>query len=609
MTRKNYEIARELHLEGRNFQQIAEALDVPESTVRGWKSRHGWDTAGNVNGILQTLERRIDELSRADPTPDNLRAMRSYGIEYRQYMLMHAKLRAYEPGSGKRTSDKDFNSKLQNRGRKTNADKNYLDQEAVEKLLAAHRDRLYTHQQTWEKAADGELGINPFTGKVSRIVNLNKSRQIGATDWKSHHSLTKRGLRHGINQNFLSASRSQALLFRGYIQKFVYEHTGVDLKGGGDASPMVIRTDDHPLIEFRFLSASSNSAQGPHGDTINDEYFWQRDFERLKRVSSAMATQKFYTQTYISTPSTINHPAYPFWTGEYRNKGKAAAQQHIIDITHGALKHGRHCEDGQWRQIVTLPDAIDLGFDRVDEDLLRLEYSDEEFRNLFLCNFIDDSASVFTLEMVQKCMVDTLEIDDSGRRLRWHDFDPDLRQPSGRKPVWVGFDPSRTRDNSAVVVVAPPDDDYPRFRVLETLQFHNLTFEYQALRIKELTERYNVKRVAIDTTGMGQGVYEKTKELVSGVKIVSIHYSAESKAELVTRGIDIFHNRRIELDAGRTDLAKALMTIYQTSADGGTITYKARRTNTTGHADLAFALLHALSFEPLTGRRKKGRLA
>ena len=368
MTRKNYEIARELHLEGRNFQQIAEALDVPESTVRGWKSRHGWDTASNVNGILQTLERRIDELSRADPTPDNLRAMRSYGIEYRQYMLMHAKLRAYEPGSGKRTSDKDFNSKLGNRGRKTNADKNYLDQEAVEKLLAAHRDRLYTHQQTWEKAADGELGINPFTGKPSRIVNLSKSRQIGATDWKSHHSLVKRALLKGINQNFLSASRAQALLFRGYIQKFVYEHTGVDLKGGGDASPMTIRTDDYPLIDCRFLSASSNSAQGPHGDTINDEYFWQRDFERLKRVSSAMATQKFYTQTYISTPSTINHPAYPFWTGEYRNKGKAAAQQHIIDITHGALKHGRHCEDGQWRQIVTLPDAIDLGFDRVDED-------------------------------------------------------------------------------------------------------------------------------------------------------------------------------------------------------------------------------------------------
>jgi hypothetical protein len=280
-----------------------------------------------------------------------------------------------------------------------------------------------------------------------------------------------------------------------------------------------------------------------------------------------------------------------------------------LDISHTALKSGRHCEDGQWRQIVTLQDAIDLGFDRVDLDLKRIEYSPDEFRNLFECGFIDDSASVFSLEMIQKCMVDTLELDKQNHRVRWLDFDPDARRPLGNKEVWLGFDPSRTRDNSAYVIVAPPDDQHPKFRVLEKGQWNNRTFEYQALRIKELIERYNVRRIAIDTTGMGQGVYEKTKELVSGAKIVPILYSAESKAELVTRGIDIFHNKRIELDSGWADLGKALMTIYRTSTDNGTLTFKARRTNTTGHADLAFALLHALSFEPLTGRRKRGRVA
>ncbi len=609
MSRKNYEIAREMHLDGRSAQQIAEALDVPESTVRGWKSRHGWDTAGNINGMLQTLERRIDELSRADPTSDNLRAMRAYGIEYRQYMLMHAKLRAYEPSAGgKRTSDKDFNPRLANRGRKSNADKNYLDAEAVAKLAAAHHARLYPHQRVWDDAINSKLGVNPFTGKPSGILNLNKSRQIGATDWKGHHSIVK-AVQQGINQNFLSASRSQALLFRGYIQKFVYEHTGVELKGGGDASPMTIRTDDHAAVDLRFLSASSNSAQGPHGDTISDEYLWQRDFDRLRRVSSAMATQIFYNQCYISTPSVINHPGYAWWSGEYGNKGKPVKDQLTLDISHANLMHGRHCEDGQWRQIVTLDDAVSLGFDRVDPDLLRIEYSPEEFRNLFMCEFIDDSASVFGFDMIQRCMVDTLEIDEHGHRVRWVDFDPELRQPFGRKEVWLGFDPSRTRDNSALVIVAPPDADYQKFRILEKATFHNLTFEYQALRIKDFTERYNVKRIAIDTTGMGQGVYEKTKELVSGSRIVAINYSSESKTELVTRGIDIFQNRRIELDSGWTDLGKALMTIYRTATDNGTLTFKARRTNTTGHADLAFALLHALSFEPLTGRRKRGRVA
>lgn len=607
MNRKNYDIAHDLHIDGRTFAEIAEALDVPESTVRGWSSRHGWKTATNNNNLLKTYEQRIIELSHQPPTAENLNAMRIYGMEYRRLMVIQAKTKVYAPG-GARTSDKDFNLKLSNRGRKSNADKNYLDADAVMKLRKAHLERMYSHQKTWDHAANGLLGNNPFTCKPSRIINLDKSRQIGATDWKSHHSVV-RGTNEGINQNFLSASRSQALLFRGYIQKFVYDVTGVELKGGGDSSPMTVRTDDYPLIDFRFLSASSNSAQGPHGDTINDEYFWQRDFERLRRVSSAMATQKFYTQCYISTPSTINHPAYPFWSGEYGNKGKVAKDQITLDISHAALKNGRHCEDGQWRQIVTLQDAIDLGFDRVDLDLLRIEYSPDEFRNLFECEFIDDSASVFTLEMIQRCMVDTLEIDKHSHRVRWLDFDPDARRPFGSKEVWLGFDPSRTRDNSAYVIVAPPDEQCPRFRVLEKGQWNNLTFEYQALRIKELTERYNVKRIAIDTTGMGQGVYEKTKELVSGAKIVPIQYSAESKAELVTRGIDIFHNKRIEMDSGWADLGKALMTIYRTSTDNGTLTFKARRTNTTGHADLAFALLHALSFEPLTGRRKRGRVA
>ena len=351
MKRKNYDVAHDLHIDGRTFAEIAEALDVPESTVRGWSSRHGWKTATNNNNLLKTYEQKIIELSHLAPTPENLNAMRVYGIEYRRLLVIQAKTKVYAPG-GARTSDKDFNPKLSNRGRKSNADKNYLDTEAVAKLRKAHQERMYPHQLVWDKAANGLLGNNPFTLKPSRILNLDKSRQIGATDWKSHHSIV-RGSGEGINQNFLSSSRSQALLFRGYIQSFVYEVTGVELKGGGDASPMTIRTDDYPLIDFRFLSASSNSAQGPHGDTINDEYFWQRDFERLRRVSSAMATQKFYMQCYISTPSTINHPAYPFWSGEYGNKGKAVKDQITLDISHAGLKNGRHCEDGQWRQIVT----------------------------------------------------------------------------------------------------------------------------------------------------------------------------------------------------------------------------------------------------------------
>jgi Lon protease-like protein len=71
------------------------------------------------------------------------------------------------------------------------------------------------------------------------------------------------------------------------------------------------------------------------------------------------------------------------------------------------------------------------------------------------------------------------------------------------------------------------------------------------------------------------------------------------------KGLDIVEAKRLEMDTSAVDMVKALMSIYRTTTDNGTVTYKARRTDTTGHADEAFALLHALSFEPLTGEKRK----
>jgi len=81
--------------------------------------------------------------------------------------------------------------------------------------------------------------------------------------------------------------------------------------------------------------------------------------------------------------------AYAFWSGELFNKGRAAADKVTVDITHAALKDGRLCEDGQWRQIVTVMDAIAGGCDLFDINQLRLDYSPEEFANLLMCAFID----------------------------------------------------------------------------------------------------------------------------------------------------------------------------------------------------------------------------
>lgn len=75
------------------------------------------------------------------------------------------------------------------------------------------------------------------------------------------------------------------------------------------------------------------------------------------------------------------------------------------------------------------------------------------------------------------------------------------------------------------------------------------------------------------------------------------------KTRLVLKAYDVIHKGRLEFDAGWTDMAQSLMAIRKTITAGGRqFTYTAGRNDNTGHADLAWALFHALQNEPLEGQ-------
>jgi len=97
---------------------------------------------------------------------------------------------------------------------------------------------------------------------------------------------------------------------------------------------------------------------------------------------------------------------------------------------------------------VTVEDAVAGGCNLFDLDELRLEYSPEEYLNLLMCHFIDDTASIFPLADLQRCMVDSWEL--------WEDFKPLAPRPFAYRPVWVGYDPALSGDSAGLVVVAPP---------------------------------------------------------------------------------------------------------------------------------------------------------
>lgn len=564
--------ARSLYWQGWRICRISEEIGVNASTVHSWKLRDGWDEADPVTRVSETLEARIIQLiNKADKEGKDFKEIDLLGRQ----MERLARVGKYNQ-TGK---EADLNPTINNRNAapKRKPRRNVFEPEQVVKLRESFFDQLFDYQHVWYKAA-----------LENRIRDILKSRQIGATWYFAREALLD-AAENGNNQIFLSASKAQAHVFKQYIIQFAQE---ADVELNGD--PMVLDNG----AQLHFLGTNSRTAQSYHGNLYFDEYFWVYKFQELRKVASGMAMHKKWRQTYISTPSSITHDAYPFWTGALYNKGRPKDQRVEIDTTHAALASGLRCADGQWRQIVTVEDAVAGGCDLFDLDQLRLEYSAEEYSNLLMCEFIDDTLSIFSLAEMQRCMVDSWEV--------WEDYKPFAMRPFGYKTVWIGYDPALSGDSAGLVVIAPPAVPGGKFRGLEKHRFKGMDFAAQADFIKKLTERYAVSYIGVDATGVGHGVYQLVKEFFPAVR--KFVYSPEVKSALVLKAKDVITHGRLEFDASWTDLAQSFMAIRKTiTASGRQVTYDAGRSDEIGHADLAWATMHALAHEPLAGATETNR--
>ncbi|HFR4115527.1 TPA: terminase ATPase subunit family protein [Yersinia enterocolitica] len=556
-----------LYWQGFSSRQIAETLNLKRPTVDSWKRRDKWDAIHPISRVEASIEARLIQL---------ISKAKKEGGDYKEIDLLGrqierlARVNRYSQTGNE--ADLNPNVRNRNKGERKAAKKNTFSEAAMAELKAIFCQQSFTYQKHWY-----QMGLQ------HRIRDILKSRQIGATFFFSREALLK-ALESGCNQIFLSASKTQAYVFREYIINFARE-VGVELSG----DPIVLGNNGAKLI---FLGTNSNTAQSHNGDLYVDEYFWIPNFQKLRKVASGMASQKHLRTTYFSTPSSLAHGAYPFWSGELFNKGRQDKSECIeLDVSHRALAGGTVCGDGQWRQIVTIEDALVGGCDRFDIDQLRRENSAADFRNLFLCEFVDDKASVFPFEELQACMVDSL--------VEWEDFAPFAERPFNYRPVWIGYDPSHTGDSAGCVVMAPPWVPGGKFRILERHQWKGMDFADQAESIKKLTEKYNVEYIGIDATGIGQGVYQLVRNFFPAAR--EIRYSAEVKTNMVLKAKDLITTGRLEYDISYTDITLSFMAIRKTmTASGRSATYEASRSEEVSHADLAWAAMHAMINEPLT---------
>lgn len=550
-----------LYWQRQSLAQISEEIGVSLNTLYSWRRRDQWEAKTPIQRIELTLEDQVMQLAaKKSKSNTDLR-----DIDF--FMRQIERAARINPGASSSHGGIIVGPDDQPK-RKRGMD--------IEKIAAACKgaflDSIFQYQKVWYDA-----------GLVHRIRNILKSRQIGATWFFAREALVD-ALETGRNQIFLSASRAQAHVFRQYIVAFYKEVTGKQLKG----DPIILPNG----ATLYFLGTSSKTAQSYHGNLYFDEYAWVSKFLELRKVASGMAIHKKWRQTFFTTPSTLAHDSYLFWSGKLFNRGRARANHVEIDLSHSSLAEGRACEDGQWRQIITVEDAIAGGCDLFDLDQLYNEYSAEEIANLLMCQFMDDATATFTFTMLLNCCCDSWG--------EWDDLRPFAERPLANSPVWIGYDCSLTGDNSALAVLSPPDGPGGAFRLIERLQFNDPNYQSQSDKIRAMTKRYNVQHIAIDVTGgYGEAVYQLVKDWYPLVK--PLRYTMNDKIRLVLKAQNVINKRRLLFDHGARDVISAFLNIKRTVTPSGQyVTFRAGRSEEASHSDIAWAIMNALENEALT---------
>lgn len=573
--------ARSLYLKSWTPKDIATELNLGnERIVYYWADKYGWRDMLREYTVEDAITHQILSLLEIEePTKsqlDKLDRLIAHDVKLKKMRIDNEKKQERQASgsqNNKSNNNKRVNDGTDNDGgtkssKKKGKGKNNIDHLTAESFHEFH-ESLFAYQHTMRD------------NKHQRIRNILKSRQIGATYYFAFEAFEDAVLT-GDNQIFLSASRAQAEVFRSYITNIAKEWLDLDLTG----NPIILSNG----AELRFLSTNSKTAQSYHGHVYVDEYFWIPKFDELNKLASAMATHKKWRKTYFSTPSAKTHQAYPFWTGDQWRLGRESRAKVEFPTMEEYRDGGRLCPDKQWRYVVTIEDAAAGGCELFDIDELRDEYSKDDFDNLFMCVFVDGSLSVFKFSHLERAMCDSSH---------WTDFDIKAGRPFDSREVWLGYDPSRTRDNACLVVMAPPVVAVEKFRVLEKHYWKGLNFQYQAAQVDKVFEKYNVTYCGIDITGIGSGVFDLISKKHPR-EARAIHYSQESKNRLVMKMIDVVEANRLSFDADHKDLAMAFMAIKRvTTSSGNALTFKADRSDVTGHADGFWAIAHAVINEPL----------
>lgn len=418
---------------------------------------------------------------------------------------------------------------------------------------------------------------------TSRFKVLEKSRRIGATYAQSYEDVVDAAKAPGLDVWFSSADKSAAyeyILYCGQWAKMF------DL-AAKDLGEIVIDDQDDVkayTVEFangkriNALSSNPKAFRSKGGKLVLDEFAFHKQPEEMWKAAMPIITWGFP----VRVLSTYN--------------GKGNRYYRIVQQAKEAQSSKRKAErQNIWSlHTTTIMDAVSDGLaDKIlgrkltqtERDAwleeVRAQAGDEEtWQQEYMCNPIDEATAWLTWELITAC-----EHGEAG--------DPEAYQGG---QCYAGNDIGRRRD-LWVLWVSELVGDVLWNREVVTLK--NKSFAEHDAEMDRIMRTYDVKRLCMDQTGMGEKPVEDAKRRYGNYRVEGIVFSGPVKQDLATAGKQRFEDRQVRIPESRA-IRESHHAVRKIMTVAGNPRFDADRSEV-GHADEFWA--HMLAIHAHGGKK------
>jgi phage FluMu gp28-like protein len=353
-----------------------------------------------------------------------------------------------------------------------------------------------------------------------------------------------------------------------------------DFEGGSGARYRALECAFANGSRITALPANPDTARGFSANVFLDEFAFHLDSRAIWRALFPVISAGWKLRV-VSTPNGKGNKFYELMTaGGGQEAGSGPRDSAETNPRTGSAATGR--ENDPWsRHRVDIHQAVAEGLRRDIEELRRALGDEDAWAQEYELQWLDEASAWLDYELIS-----SVEHDGAGR--------PDLHTG---QPVFIGNDIARRGDLWVAWVLEPVGDV---LWTREIVELRRATFAAQDAVMDELFGRYDVARLCMDQTGMGEKPVEDAARRYGGHRVEGVIFTGPAKLVMATAAKEAFEDRRIRIPGGNPALRADLHSLRKSVSATGAPRFVVEDEGQKSHADRAwscFLAIHAAGIE------------